>query len=369
MCRGTTGASERPLRPDRRATEPRIVAARWSRALPDEPQALLADGPDVVVPGRDTVSAFRARDGRRTWQVHVPGVRSPAALDRTTVLVAADSGFTALDRATGRVRWHTTTAEPPGPVALLSPTSAPGLAVVGTEPGGLAGLDLETGSPRWSVRLRGRMRGRPAVDPVSGSLAAVWEGGGTTQLRVIDAATGAIRWVTDLAAGAGSPAIAPADEGRLVVVGAGDGQYTSAVRAFGLDDGRERWHTRVDASFQPDLAPVVDGAAVDVLDQLGTLSRLDLDTGRRRWRTPTGRAAIDARPIRVADALLLPSDAGEVFALDAATGRMRARRLSAGFPVGLVAVRGRVVLAQRLVPGHGLQGFRAARLATAGRSE
>jgi outer membrane protein assembly factor BamB len=369
-CRGATGASEGPAQRDAGAARPRIVPARWSRPLPEEPQALLADRrPDVVVLGRDTVSAFAARDGRRRWEADVPGVEPAAALDASTVLVAGETGFTAIERATGRVRWHTASAEPAGPVALLSLAGTPGVAVVSTEPGGLARLDPTTGAPRWSVRLTGRMRGRPALDRASGALAAVWEGGGATQLRLIDAASGAVRWARDLPAWTGSPVIASTSGGPLVIVGAGDGRYRSAIRAFGLDDGRERWHARASASFQPDLVPQMDGDALYVVDQLGTVSRLDPATGRRRWRTATGRPEFDERALPAGGALLLSNDAGEVFTLDAATGRMRARRVAAGVPVGLAAVRGRVVLAQRLVAGHGLQGFTAARLAAAGRPE
>jgi outer membrane protein assembly factor BamB len=366
-CRGTTGASEARSRV---APGPRVVPALWSAPRPDEPLALLADArADVVVVGSRTVASFRVRDGTRRWEADVPGVRADAALDRSTVLVAGDDGFVALDRASGRVRWRTATPEPPGAVALLPLSTAPGLALVATELGGLAGLDLRTGAPRWSVRLTGRLRGRPDADPVSGTVAGVWQAGAVTELRVVDAAGGTVRWARPVPAGAGAPVVARSSAGALVVVGAGDGRYTSSVRAFSLEDGRERWHAAMPASFQPGLVPLVDGDVLYVLDQLGTVSGLDLATGRRRWRTATGRPEIAARPVRTGTAVLVSNDAGEVFTLDTATGRLLARRIAAGVPVGLAAVGRRVVLAQRLVPGHGLQGFRASGLATAGRFE
>lgn len=369
-CRGTTGASAPRVRRAAGAPAPRVVPAAWSVPRPDDPRTLLADRPpDTVVVGSRTVTAFRARDGARRWEVTVPGVHAGGALDRSTVLVAADDGFVALDRATGHVRWRTRTAEPPGPVALLPLPAAPGLAVGATEPGGLAGLDEQTGVPRWSVRLTGRLRGTPVADPVSGTVAGVWQGSGVTELRVVDAASGSIRWAQPIASWAGSPVVARSSAGALVVVGAGDGRYASTVRAFGLEDGRERWHASTTASFQPGLVPLVDGDDLYVLDQLGTITRLDLATGQRRWRTATGRPEIAARPVLAGGALLVPNDAGEVYTLDRGTGRIRARRLAAGVPVGLAAVGHRVVLAQRLVPGHGLQAFAAAALATAGRPE
>jgi outer membrane protein assembly factor BamB len=370
IFRGATGASAPRPRAASSARGPRVVPAEWSAPRPDESRTLLADrGPDVVVVGSRTVALFRARDGARRWEAAVPGVQADAALDRSTVLVAADGGFVALERGSGRVRWRTRTPEPLGPVALLPLSGMPGLAVVATEPSGLAGLDRETGSPTWSVRLTGRLRGTPVTDPVSGTLAGVWQGSTGTELRVIDAASGRVRWAQPIAALAGSPVVARSSAGALVIVGAGDGRYASTVRAFALEDGRERWHASAAASFQPGLVPLVDGDDLYVLDQLGTVKRLDLTTGRQRWRTATGRPEIRARPVLAEGAVLVPNDAGEVFTLDATTGRVRARRLAAGVPVGLAAVGRRAVLAQRLVPGHGLQGFAVSGLATAGRPE
>jgi outer membrane protein assembly factor BamB len=135
------------------------------------------------------------------------------------------------------------------------------------------------------------------------------------------------------------------------------------VRAFAVADGTPRWAARVPASFQPELVPLVDGRTVVVVDQLGNVTALDARTGYRRWRTRTHAAEIRARPVRAGDAVLVTNLAGEVITLDRRHGTLRARRQAAGFPVGVVVARGRVVLAQRLVRRHALQAFPATRLA------
>jgi hypothetical protein len=93
------------------------------------------------------------------------------------------------------------------------------------------------------------------------------------------------------------------------------------------------------------------------------VTELGAATGRRRWTAHVRAAVIHARPVRVADAVLVTDLAGEILTFDRRRGTLRARRRPAGFPVGLVAARGRVVLAQRLVRTHAVQAFRAARLA------
>jgi outer membrane protein assembly factor BamB len=355
----------------RRATpsRPRVVPAAWSRALPDEPSVLLADGGHgAVVVGRETVSAFSAR-GRLRWRTEIAEELQPVgALGGDTVLLATTAGFEALERRTGEPRWQTGTPETPLVVAVVPLPGPLTTVVVATEEGGLAGLDARTGRPRWSVRHPGRIRGEIVADAATGTVAAVWQQGEDTRLRVTDAASGTARFEHPLRSWAGSPAIVALPTARLVVVGAGSARYDGIVQAFDLADGRLRWRARVPASFQPGLVPTVDGPAVVIVDQLGNVTALDVASGRRRWSTRTRAAEIRARAVRAGDALLVTNLSGEVVTLDRRRGTLRARRRPAGFPVGLVVGQGHVLLAQRLAGDQGMQAFRVARLAAPARS-
>ena len=349
-----------------RVARPTVVPPVWSRTLPRWAATMLDDGRDLgVVVGDDWVTAMTLTTGTLRWEMPLPGVEPVGALRGDTVLLATGSGFVARERDTGTVRWQLDTPETPGPVALVSPGDGPQVAVVSTVEGGLVGIDGVTGRTRWSVRFAGRPRGVPAVDDASGAVATVWQPDAEgTRLRLVDGATGALRWERPLPVLAGSPAIAR----DAVAIGAGAGRHGSAVRAFALADGAPRWRARVGAPFQPDLIPRVSGTDLFVVDQLGHLTRLDAASGARAWSTDTRALEVHARPLVVRDAVLVGSEAGEVITLDRANGTIRARRRPAGLPVGLAAAGRVVVVAQRLVERHAVQAFSAARIAAPARN-
>ncbi len=219
-----------------------------------------------------------------------------------------------------------------------------------------------SGGPPGSPDTHG---GFPAVDQASGTVATVWQDDATsTELRLIDGATGAVRWVQELGLMAGSPIVAHG----TVAVSAGNGTEDSEVRAFALTDGRLRWRSPVAAPSQSDLRPLLDGGDLFVVDQLGNVARLRFSDGRRRWSTDTQALQTHVHPIRVEDAIVVWNERGEVVTLDRETGAIRARRAPAGLPVGLAGADGLVVVLQRLVRDDALQAFSAARLAGPARS-
>ena len=347
------------------AIPPTVVPPVWSRTLRSWAGTIFDDGRVGIVVGDGWVTAVVLTTGTRRWEVPLANVQPLGALRDDTVLLATDHAFVALDRATGKIRWQLDTPESPGRVALVGPSGASAIAVVSTEEGGLVGLDVGTGHVRWSVRFAGRIKGTPAVDASSGTISTVWQGDGPeTQLRVIDGATGTLRWEQPIAFMSGSPVVA---EG-VVAVGAGAGRHGNAVRAFALADGSPRWRAPIGAPFQEDLVPLVDGDDLYVVDQLGDVVRLDLVDGSRRWSTDTKALEVYVRPLRVGDSVLIWNEAGEVVTLDRTTGTIRARRRPAGLPVGLARAGGVVVVAQRLVDLHALQAFAADRLAAPARS-
>ncbi len=334
---------------------PTVIPERWSRTLPDWAAAMVQDHRDgAIVLSDNWVSSVALADGALRWQTSVPRVEPRAALIGDTVLLATETAFLALERTTGALRWLTETPETPGGVALVGPAGTPPVAVVSTAQGGLVGLDSRTGRVRWTSRLPGRVRGFFAADNGTGTIAAVCNDGATaTKLRLIDAATGAVRWEQPLPALAGSPVIA----GGIVAVGAGAGRDHSAVRAFALSDGKRRWRAPVAAPFFEDLVPLADGGDLYVLDQLGTMTRLALADGHRRWATRTDALETHVRPIRVDDAILFWNEMGEVVTLDRRRGAIRARRPATGLPIGLAVTPRFVVVAQRLVSRDAIQAF------------
>jgi outer membrane protein assembly factor BamB len=342
------------------------VAPVWSRTLRSWAGILLQDDGRVgIVVGDGWVTAVVLATGARRWEVPLADVQQLGALRDDTVLLATEHSFVALDRGTGRIRWQLDTPESPGRVALVGPKGTPAIAVVSTEEGGLVGLDIGSGHVRWSVRFTGRIKGAPAVDEASGTISTVWQGNGPeTELRVIDGATGTLRWEQPIAFMSGAPVVSQG----IVVVGAGAGRHGNQVLAFALADGSPRWRAPIGAPFQEDLVPLVDGDDLYVVDQLGDVVRLDLADGKRRWSTDTKALEVFVEPVRVDDAILIWNEAGEVVTLDRADGAIRARRPAAGLPVGLARAGSVVVVLQRLVDRNAMQAFAADRLAAPARS-
>ncbi|MFB6304189.1 MAG: PQQ-binding-like beta-propeller repeat protein [Haloferacaceae archaeon] len=163
----------------------------------------------------------------------------------------------------------------PGPVPLGSVDPArsrhagrrsavaltPALAAVGTADGALVGVDRATGERRWTAAAgTGSV---VAAVPFAGGV-AVGERGPAGEVRLHDAATGAVRWRHATAGEVGEPsregrfqlpyvAALEADGDRLYAAARryertdGGRSFTSAVYAFGPDGG-PRWLRRADAS-------------------------------------------------------------------------------------------------------------------------
>ena len=186
--------------------------------------------------------------------------------------------------------------ETPGAVAIVTPGDRQPVAVVATDEGGLAGLDLSSGAVVWSERMPGRLRGVPVA--AGGSVALVWERD-DVRVMLVDAATGALRWQQPIPERAGTPAV----DGDTLVVGAGTGKGDGRAFAFALADGVPRWKARTGASFQPDSVPTIDGRDVFLVDELGGVDRLDLGSGQRVWHRALGEAVLIARPVVVGDAV------------------------------------------------------------------
>jgi outer membrane protein assembly factor BamB len=366
--RATAESVKRPVvdRPARR--EPGVIPARWVRTIPDWPAVTVtAPGQDreSIVVADDHVYSLSLRTGALRWTTPMADIDTSGAVAGDTVLVSRDVGFAALERDTGRVRWQVDTSETPSSVALVGAPGPTQVAVVSTREGGLIGLDSHTGATRWSVRLSHTPVGVFAVDQESGLVAIIWIGDITgATLRVIDGATGVVRWEQKVAPMTSAPGISDG----MVLIGAGSSPTASDVSAFALADGAPRWKTHVDAPFQPDLVPLVDDGEVFVVDQLGGTTRLNLQTGEKRWATLTKALSVYTQPIRVDDAILISNENGEVITLDRESGEVRARRRPAGLPVGMIATGRSVVIVQRLVRRDAIQAFAAKRLTAPARS-
>jgi outer membrane protein assembly factor BamB len=319
----------------------------WSRDV-GWPFSLAVRGRDTVVTvGGNRVVALDSATGRERWRTDVTRVTHyEPALDGHTVLVSADDRFIALERASGERRWEAPVGEHAGGAVLTHAGSEP-IALVTTESGLVAGLDGRTGQARWSAQMPGDIWTAPAAtaaEAVGAVLSAGAEGGTVNRLRVLDLATGAVRWESGVEAGATAPVI----HDGLVVLGEGNGNFAARVVARDLASGAERWSVPAPASFESGVTPGAGGGDVVVSDHFGTVTLVDVRAGKRQWQTAIREPILETRLVVGPDTVVIRTYGGKVVVLDRDSGRVVRRVDPGGFPVGIGTSAGRLIFAARL---------------------
>jgi outer membrane protein assembly factor BamB len=233
-------------------------------------------------------------------------------------------------------------ATPANSVAVTGET-----VLVGDDSGTLAALDARSGAERWSVQYPGALWSGARVDLASGAVVATWHQSAAPAVRVLDLATGALRWEAPTDRYTGAPAV---HRGR-VVLAIGDGDRHARVEARDLATGAVQWQTAVPASFEEAIEPAVDDHAVAVVDHFGVLSLLDPATGRLRWQRDLADVLVATRVALTEHRVAFTSYAGVLRVLDRRDGHVVQQLAPArlgGFPIASVQ-RGRgVLLALRL---------------------
>jgi len=312
--------------------------------MPGSPFALTVDADDAVVTaGRGRVVDLDTARGHERWHADVSDATFyEPALDDDTVLLSAGDRFVALERSSGAFRWEVPVGEQAGGVALARAGSDP-VALVTTESGLVAALDGRGGQTRWTTRVAGQVTAAPAVDPTTGTAALTWSGG-EPRLRVLDVATGAVRWESPIQSGSTAPVIV----GGVVVLGEGDGHFEARVVARDVASGAERWSVPVPAPFESSLTPGADGDDVVVADHFGTVTLVDARAGTPRWQTALGEPVLRTRVLLSRSSVVVATHGGAVVVLERGSGRVARRGDPGGFPVGIGTSGDRLVVALRL---------------------
>jgi outer membrane protein assembly factor BamB len=269
-----------------------------------------SDGFMVVVAGtRGEIIALGA-DGKELWRTQVGGeMRSPPLVGRGLVVVrSTDYRITALDAASGKRRWTYQRANVPLTLRSLTEMAYAGDQVVAGFPSGrLVALNTANGAVRWDVAVsepRGATEVERLADVVGAPLvlgnevcAASYQG----RVGCFDAATGSLRWSSEISAGAGPTA----DERRIYVVDA-----KSNVVAFNRAAGSLAW--RQDKLMHRDLsAPLALRRAIVVGDFAGVVHLLSPEDGSFAARVPLA-AEIVATPRAVGGGAVVQARDGTV---------------------------------------------------------
>ena len=281
--------------------------------------------------------------GGLLWKLRVgaPVRSSPVVADGIVYVGASDAKLRAIDARTGEIRW----AADAGAPIDAAPAVAGELVLAATRDGGFLAFARADGADRWRVRAgkelplawEGMSGDLYTASPAVAGDVAVF-GGGDGAVTAIELASGDVRW--RFATG-GRVRSSPAIADGVVYAGSADG----SLYAIALDDGREIWRfdtagRRLDsARYGYDRrtitsSPAVAGGAVFFGSRDGALYAVDAATGRLRWRVLHDDTSWSIASPAVVDGLVLDasSDAWFFHAVDAATGRV-VWRVDTGVPV------------------------------------
>ncbi|HWA56582.1 MAG TPA: PQQ-binding-like beta-propeller repeat protein [Gemmatimonadales bacterium] len=177
------------------------------------------------------------------------------------------------------------------------------------------------GGVHWRFHTGGAIRSTPAV-----TRTRIYVGSGDGSLYAIDRRVGRLVW--RFAAG-GAVTSSPALAGRVVIAATHQG------RIFAVDQatGRLVWSRQTGPALPPNTypaggwdiwasSPVVSGTTAVIGGPDGLVYALEAATGRVRWRAKTG-GRVRATPAVSGDLVVVGSWDGRVYALDLATGHER----------------------------------------------
>jgi outer membrane protein assembly factor BamB len=290
--------------------DPASGAVAWSTDV----QARLSAGVGTdgftvaVATPRGEVIALDA-DGKIRWRAQATSdVIGPPLVGRGLVLVrATDHRVIAFDADNGRRRWIYSRQLPALTLRASTEMAFAGDNVVVGFPGGrLVAIALANGAARWEAAVS-EPKGTTEVERLADVLGPVAVGAGLAcaasfQGRVMcaDAATGALRWSRELAAGAG---VARDARGVYTVDAA------AHVHAFEVDGGASRWRNQALANRRL-TTPLALAAAVVVGDLQGYVHFLSPGEGSLLARVQVDSGPIVARPLAVGDGAVVLTSGG-----------------------------------------------------------
>ncbi len=326
--RAYAAQTSREKEPDLSRARLRFVP-RWQAAVPSiDLRATYLSGDGIVVGAAREVCCIARRTGELVWRHAVQkavSVMTPCGLARfdaegTLRLHSLDSG---------EVKWTLKLSPRVGaPVtgAVVSAPNLPRMLLLSEGKRHIAGIDLESGEVSWryAARRAGTFRLRRA-----GKLGIV--SSGEQALTALDVLTGETVWrFCDRLRFA---SLVSVDQDALFAV-AGDGAFVGrgGTRLYHLDpwSGVPRWSVDLPAHSKPVGAPLLSSTTV-VLATHGNrgtgLVGFDRKSGEKLFEREACLGA--AASLVVDDLVLLNSEAGELVAVDAATGEVRYRHVFA----------------------------------------
>ncbi|MEV4378571.1 PQQ-binding-like beta-propeller repeat protein [Streptosporangium sp. NPDC049644] len=297
-------------------------------------EPVVVDGVVYATSGDGTVSALDAATGAMRWRFQTGGslLFDHVVVDGTVFAANTSGRLVALDAATGRMRWsrridvYSDLVVAAGRLYVW--TRNPAWSVSAE----VVALNGASGKRLWSFQPEGDVLN---PDPVLvGEVVHVGSDHG--MVYALDATSGAQKW--RLRAGGGQDHTHLVRAGGVVYAASTDGE----VHALEGSSGKVRWSSGLDGPV--DFRPVVAGGAVYLGNKDGTTYALDAATGTRLWSFQTeGDRPGFKWDVAVAQGLVYAGDDSRLYALDAVTGTVRwSFPLGKGLTSGPVAEGGTI---------------------------
>lgn len=307
--------------PRTRGLLPQPWEGTWSTPGPPLASTLAMDEIGSVAAGYDGHLVALDPQGAALWTTEVAGddLGNEIALLPHLVIVPTDDRVTALDRATGTVRWERPATKSRVTTGPLGDGTDGVLAA--TARGEIMLLDAATGDDRVRMTLPApRPNGAPYVWISEGSAAVAWTGDRSCcHLGGVDLETGALRWHSKITHDSTVPVV---HRGRMVVAANRPRDREGAAVAYDIVSGDVAWETPLPGTFGPGLWGDASGNNVVVTNAEGSVLSLDLDVGSSRWTSEPVEPSPEARPKIAGDRVFLtPLNVG-VIEIDRTTGEV-----------------------------------------------
>ena len=248
----------------------------WEVEPPERPLIAppITSADRVLLLAQGTIAALDAEDGRVLWEQ--PRGRGPAGAPVVvgeTVVHASGGGAEARLVARRLKDGGEVWSAPVGEDLFADLVASADLLVASGREGLLVGLDPATGQERWRFEAPADLEATPMI--ADGTVVAVASESTSSTVFAVDAAGPGDEplWEVPLPALATPPTLS----GDSLVVGLSDGR----VLAMDVASGEERWAASSRAPFSEEQLPA--GGDDVVLADLAHLSRLDGETGEELW--------------------------------------------------------------------------------------
>lgn len=265
------------------------------------------------------VTALNQANGQVLWRFQAKGkiFSTPAIQDNKVVFASTDSTIYCVNFKTGKPIWQVKTAK----AIVASPIIEKNKLYIGSSEGKFWALNLKTGAQIWEFKdVEGFVETTPAIDA-----AHIYFGSWGTYFYALDKKTGKLAWKWHN--GSASRLYSPAAcfprvaNGRVFIVAP-----DRIVTALDAKTGKQIWRSTANKGRES-IALSADQSLIYVKSMWDTLSAISTQTPdfQVKWSIPCGYVYdISPSPSVEKDGMLfLPTDKGEIYAIDTKTQTVR----------------------------------------------